>query len=113
MDENQINTFPLPFTLSAPLDGETFSATDDAEQATLGAAVPIRAFGIANLVPKQADTMPSMVGALVGGAHGTSAIPETWRIKVERLRGYGVPSTDGVRLRDLAEQLVTAVHVAS
>jgi ADP-ribosylglycohydrolase len=71
------------------------------------------ALGIANLVPKQADTMPAMVGALIGAAHGASSIPATWRDRVERLRGYGVPSTGGVRLRDLAEQLVTAVHAAS
>lgn len=71
------------------------------------------AIGIANLVPKQADTMPAMVGALFGAGHGTSSIPATWRDRVETLRGYGVPSTAGVRLRDLAEQLVIAVHVAS
>ncbi|NEN07698.1 hypothetical protein G3T36_17720 [Diaminobutyricibacter tongyongensis] len=71
------------------------------------------ALGIANLVPKQADTMPAMVGALIGAAYGTSAIPATWRDRVETLRGYTVPSTAGVRLRAVAEQLVNVLEVAS
>jgi len=64
------------------------------------------AIGIANLIPKQADSMPAMVGALVGAERGASAIPATWRDRIETLRGYGVPSTAGVRLRELAEQLL-------
>jgi ADP-ribosylglycohydrolase len=65
------------------------------------------AIGIANLVPKQADTMPAMVGALIGAAHGADAIPLSWRDRVEVIRGCCVPSTAGVRLHDLAEQLTS------
>jgi ADP-ribosylglycohydrolase len=61
--------------------------------------------GIANLIPKQADTMPAMVGALIGSVGGVTAIPRTWRERVEKLRGIGVQSTSGVLLRDLALQL--------
>ena len=64
------------------------------------------ALGIANLIPKQADTMPAMVGALIGSAGGVNAVPRTWRERVEILRGLGVRSTAGVALRDLAQQLI-------
>ncbi|MFD6697922.1 MULTISPECIES: ADP-ribosylglycohydrolase family protein [unclassified Microbacterium] len=65
------------------------------------------AIGIANLVPKQADTMPAMVGALLGATGGTTAIPATWRERIETLRGYGVPLTKGMQLRVVAERLLT------
>jgi ADP-ribosylglycohydrolase len=68
------------------------------------------AIGIANLIPKQADTMPAMVGALIGSAYGAATVPRTWRDRVETLRGFGVPSTAGVRLLDLAEQLLRATE---
>jgi ADP-ribosylglycohydrolase len=71
------------------------------ESHSLGAAL-----GLANLIPKQADTMPAMVGALIGSAGGVDAIPRTWRERVETLRGFGVRSTAGVVLRDLAQQLI-------
>lgn len=64
------------------------------------------AISLANLIPKQADTMPAMVGALIGSAHGLNAIPVTWRERLEQLHGYSVPSTAGVRLHDLAQQLL-------
>ncbi|MEY9852836.1 ADP-ribosylglycohydrolase [Leifsonia sp. EB41] len=71
------------------------------------------AIGIANLIPKQADTMPAMVGAMVGATHGLTAIPVTWRERVDTLRGYCVPSTAGLRLQDLAEELVGLAQVTS
>jgi ADP-ribosylglycohydrolase len=64
--------------------------------------------GLATLVPKQADTMPAMVGALLGAACGASALPAAWTGPVEQLRGVCVPSTRGVRLRDLAAALVAS-----
>ncbi|MFE4951080.1 ADP-ribosylglycohydrolase family protein [Leifsonia sp. NPDC056665] len=71
------------------------------------------AIGTANLIPKQADTMPAMVGAIVGATHGVSAIPVSWRERVETLRGYCVPSTAGVRLRDLVAELADFAKVVS
>ncbi|WP_433380996.1 ADP-ribosylglycohydrolase family protein [Actinoplanes sp. CA-142083] len=64
------------------------------------------ALGVAALIPKQADTMPAMVGALLGAATGASGLPPPWTGPVEELRGVCVPSTRGVRLRDLAAALV-------
>lgn len=64
------------------------------------------AISLASLIPKQADTMPAMVGALIGSAQGANAIPVTWRERLDQLRGYSVPSTAGVRLHELAQQLL-------
>ncbi|MET7402330.1 ADP-ribosylglycohydrolase family protein [Dactylosporangium sp. NPDC005572] len=69
--------------------------------------------GVAALVPKQADTMPAMVGALLGAAHGAAALPASWTRPVEELRGICVPSTRGVRLRELAAALLTPAEGAS
>lgn len=64
------------------------------------------ALGMAALIPKQADTMPAMVGALIGASIGASALPPTWCAPVEELHGICVPSTSGVRLRALASELL-------
>jgi ADP-ribosylglycohydrolase len=61
---------------------------------------------LAALVPKQADSMPAMVGAISGALQGASVIPPTWRDRLETLRGHAVPSTEGVKLGDLASHLV-------
>jgi len=61
---------------------------------------------VAALIPKQADTLPAMVGALLGGASGATAIPRSWSSRVEKLTGVCVPSTRGARLRDLAAALL-------
>ncbi len=71
------------------------------------------AIGIANLIPKQADTMPAMVGAIIGATNGISAVPATWRDRVETLRGYCVPSTAGQHLQDLVDDLVALANNAS
>jgi ADP-ribosylglycohydrolase len=71
------------------------------------------AIGIANLIPKQADTMPAMVGAIIGATRGVSAIPATWCDRVETLRGYCVPSTAGQHLQDLVDELVVLVNNAT
>ncbi|GAA1874512.1 ADP-ribosylglycohydrolase family protein [Asanoa iriomotensis] len=69
---------------------------------------PAEALGAAALLPKAGDTLPALVGALSGAAHGVSALPLTWIAPVERLAGICVPSTEGVRLHELAAAL-TAV----
>jgi len=71
------------------------------------------AIGIANLIPKQADTMPAMVGAIIGAAQGVGAIPATWRDRIDTLRGYCVPTTAGLSLQDLASDLVELTRTAS
>jgi ADP-ribosylglycohydrolase len=62
---------------------------------------------VSTLVPKQADTLPAMVGALLGASLGAAAIPVSWTSRVEELTGVCVPSTRGVRLRDLAAALTS------
>jgi ADP-ribosylglycohydrolase len=71
------------------------------------------AIGIANLIPKQADTMPAMVGAIIGATHGISAIPATWCDRIDTLRGYCVPSTTGQKLTDLVDELIELTRIAS
>ncbi|WP_223693410.1 ADP-ribosylglycohydrolase family protein [Leifsonia poae] len=73
----------------------------------------VEAIGVANLIPKQADTMPAMVGAITGAAHGLSVIPATWRDRVSTLRGYCVPSTAGQQLQEIVDDLVKMARVAS
>jgi hypothetical protein len=63
---------------------------------------------LAALVPKQGDTMPAMVGALLGAASRACQLPWSWRDPVDELRGICVPSTKGVRLRGLASALLAA-----
>jgi ADP-ribosylglycohydrolase len=64
------------------------------------------ALGVAALLPKQADTMPALVGALLGASTGYAGLPASWARPVERVRGICVPSTAGVVLEELAERLV-------
>ena len=68
--------------------------------------------GLAALLPKQADTMPAMVGALLGAAAGADALPPSWVAPVETLRGVCVPSTRGLRLRALAAELAGGSRAA-
>jgi ADP-ribosylglycohydrolase len=68
----------------------------------------VEAIGVANLIPKQADTMPAMVGALLGCAGGPDVVPETWRERVDVLRGVCVPSTRGTTLQELTDRLMAA-----
>lgn len=58
------------------------------------------------LIPKQSDSMPAMVGALAGAAHGTSAVPPEWVEALDTLRGLCLPELVGTSLRDLAAQLL-------
>lgn len=74
-----------------------------------GADLP-SAIGAASLIPKQADSMPAMVGALCGAASGLAAIPPSWVGRVERLKGHCVPSTAEESLIELADRLVEAAR---
>lgn len=63
------------------------------------------ALGVALQVPKQADSMPAMVGALLGAEGGTAAIPASWHGRLRRTKGVCIPSTAGIDLLDLAAEL--------
>ncbi|WP_433701211.1 ADP-ribosylglycohydrolase family protein [Nocardiopsis sp. CA-288880] len=62
----------------------------------------------AALLPRQADSMPAMVGALCGAVGGEQAVPAAWRERVDRLEGVLLPRVAGVRLTELADRLVAA-----
>lgn len=69
--------------------------------------------GLAALLPKAADTLPAMVGALLGAAGGTVAIDARWTSAVGELRGICVPSTRGTRLADVATRLLAVTPAAT
>ncbi len=61
---------------------------------------------LAAMVPKQADSMPAMVGALCGAYQGLAAIPETWQHSLDTLKGVCIPHLEGRTLHEIAEILV-------
>jgi ADP-ribosylglycohydrolase len=60
---------------------------------------------LANGIPKAADSLPAMVGALCGAVHGPAAIGTRWRDQLNTCRGLCLPFVAGVRLDDLARQI--------
>lgn len=67
-----------------------------------------QAVAMAALIPKQSDSMPAMVGAIMGAAPGDAAIPLEWTSRVDRLRGNLFPAAKGLRLLELAQGLLDA-----
>ncbi|MBI5303825.1 MAG: ADP-ribosylglycohydrolase family protein [Chloroflexi bacterium] len=61
---------------------------------------------LANAIPKSADSLPAMVGALCGAHQGVSAISETWRAQLNVCRGLCLPFVAGARLDELARALM-------
>lgn len=64
-----------------------------------------RACATANLIPRAADSLPAMVGALCGALHGESAVPAGWRAALATVRGLALPFLAGTRLEDGARAL--------
>jgi len=62
---------------------------------------------LAAMVPKQADSMPAMVGALAGAINGSDAISSSWMALLDEVKGICVPHTKGLSLRDTADRLLT------
>lgn len=62
----------------------------------------------ANAIPKSADSLPALVGALTGAINGDAAISASWRSQLETCRGLCLPFVAGVNLSDLARALVEA-----
>jgi len=60
---------------------------------------------LAALVPKQADSMPAMVGALCGAKQGDSVVPAEWRETLDTLKGVCIPHLHGFSLRQIAARL--------
>jgi ADP-ribosylglycohydrolase len=61
---------------------------------------------LAALIPKQADSMPAMVGALAGASQGAGAVPPTWAEALDTLKGVALPYLKGLSLRRIADDLV-------
>lgn len=60
---------------------------------------------LANAIPKSADSLPAIVGALCGAYQGATAIGETWRVQLNVCRGLCLPFLAGVRLDEIVQEL--------
>jgi ADP-ribosylglycohydrolase len=60
---------------------------------------------LATQLPKQADSMPAMVGALAGAMQGASSIPDKWKEALDQMKGICVPRVKGMSLKEVALQL--------
>ena len=63
---------------------------------------------LANAIPKAADSLPALVGALCGAYQGAGAINAAWQEQLNASRGLCLPFLSGVRLDDVARQLAIA-----
>jgi len=59
----------------------------------------------ANTLPKAADSLPALVGALCGAHQGAGAIGALWRTRLATVRGVCLPFLAGANLEDLTRQL--------
>jgi len=62
---------------------------------------------VANAIPKSADSLPALVGALCGAHQGASAVSETWRAQLNVCRGLCLPFIKDVRLDELVTTLIS------
>jgi ADP-ribosylglycohydrolase len=103
----------LPLLLATRLINTVYSYGNAAPE-TLPAAFAIAeacagdlqaAVLLANAIPKAADSLPAMVGALCGALCGPVALSERWRAQLNRCRGLCLPFVAGAQLDDIARQL--------
>ncbi|PZF81635.1 ADP-ribosylglycohydrolase family protein [Jiangella anatolica] len=73
-----------------------------AHVAERNAEPPIAAITAAACLATTADSAPALTGALLGGAHGLSALPTTWVERCRRLAGCCSPDLAGLDLVELA-----------
>lgn len=81
-------TLPAAFVIAEACDGDLHSAVL-----------------LANTIPKAADSLPAMVGALCGALQGPAALSSRWRAQLNVCRGLCLPFVAGAHLDDLAHQL--------
>jgi ADP-ribosylglycohydrolase len=74
--------------------------------AARGAYIPSVLGGVN--VGRDADTIAAMAGAMAGGLHGASSVPQNWQDQVNIIRGHCISATAGANLRDIAEQIYVA-----
>lgn len=63
---------------------------------------------LANAIPKAADSLPALVGALCGAYQGADVLSPTWQQQLNQCRGLCLPFVAGVQLDQIAQALVTA-----
>ena len=63
---------------------------------------------LANGIPKAADSLPALVGALCGAYQGAGAINAAWQKQLDASRGLCLPFLKGVRIEDVARALAGA-----
>lgn len=83
-------TLPAAFVIAEACRG-------DLEQAVL----------LANALPKAADSLPALVGALCGAHQGTDVLSADWQAQLNECRGLCLPFVAGVRLDQVAQALCT------
>jgi ADP-ribosylglycohydrolase len=62
------------------------------------------AIWLANSIPKAADSLPALVGALCGAVQGADAVSPNWRQRLEQIQGLCLPSLTGMTLNDVAQR---------
>lgn len=63
---------------------------------------------LANAIPKCADSLPALVGALCGAYQGAGAVNAAWQEQLNPSRGLCLPFLKGVRIEDVARELANA-----
>ncbi|MES9684885.1 ADP-ribosylglycohydrolase family protein [Gottfriedia acidiceleris] len=58
------------------------------------------------MLPKQADSMPAMVGALAGAMNGIESISKSWIDSVDTLKGFCVPHLKDLTITDTVKRLI-------
>ena len=61
---------------------------------------------LANAIPKAADSLPALVGALCGAYQGADVLSPTWQSQLNQCRGLCLPFVAGVQLDQVAQALV-------
>jgi ADP-ribosylglycohydrolase len=65
---------------------------------------------VANSIPKAADSLPAMVGALCGAHQGAGAVSPQWQAQLVQCRGICLPFLQGTRLDECARRLAQRVE---
>lgn len=88
-------TLPAAFVLAEACQG-------DLQQAVL----------LANALPKAADSLPALVGALCGAHQGTSHLSPQWQAQLNDCRGLCLPFVAGVQLDQVTQQLAKRLTIS-
>jgi ADP-ribosylglycohydrolase len=89
---------------------ETVPAALAIVEACGGALQP--AVTLALSIPKAADSLPALVGALCGAYEGAAAIDPMWRLQLNEMRGLCLPFLAGVTLEATAQALAGAASAS-